>query len=109
MMKESEIQKEILGYLQSRGYFAWKNHVGPIKMGHGFNVKNPRKGSPDIEALKGGRFYGIEVKEPKRGVVSADQKAWLRRIKEHGGIPIITTGLEDLITQLEDLKNKGDY
>ena len=109
MTKESEIQKEIIGYLQARGFFAWNNHTkGYIGKG-GVRAKNPRKGSPDIEAVKNGVFYGIEVKDPKRGVVSPEQKAWLRKLKEHGAIPIITTGLEDLIRQIEDLKNKGDY
>lgn len=99
-MTEAEIQSDILAYLRLRGYFCWNNETkGAIGRG-GVRVKNPRKGSPDIEALKNGTYYGIEVKKPKGGRVSEDQKAWLQKITDHGGVAIVTTSLEDLIIRL---------
>jgi Holliday junction resolvase len=99
---EKHVQREILNYLQANGYMAWKNHLGGIRMGGGrTTVKNPARGAPDVFAVKGGRFYGIEVKKPG-GKVAAHQMEWLQRLRSHGGFAVIAESLEDCIRGIED-------
>lgn len=104
-MKESEIQKQCLVYLHDNDYFAWKNHMQGMKVG-GAKVKNPAAGSPDIMAIKDGKFYAIEVKTPI-GKVSPHQYEWLNKAHQHGAIAMVVRSLEDLVTCLD--KMPDDY
>jgi hypothetical protein len=103
---ESAIQTEILNYLKKSGYFAWKNHTQGVRYSKG-RGSNPNKGQPDLMAISQGLFYGIEVKKPG-GSFSLDQYRWIEKLKEHGGIGIVTDSLEDCIKQImtERRKNK---
>jgi hypothetical protein len=101
-MTEQQIQKQCLNWLQSNGFFAWKNHVGPIFVGNSKKmIPNPAKGSPDILAVKEGIFYGIEVK--KRGNrLSPHQRDWHEKAQRIGGaVCLVVYSQQDLIDQIE--------
>ena len=59
-------------------------------------VKNPAAGSADIFAIKGDRFYCIEVKTP-RGKLSPHQKSWLQKAHNPGAISMVVTSLADMM------------
>lgn len=103
-MKEQEIQKQCLTYLVASGYFAWKNHMGGMKVG-GAKVKNPAAGSPDLMAIKDGKFYAIEVKTAT-GKVSEHQYKWLMKAHQHGAIAMVVRSLDDLITCLDKMPDQ---
>ncbi len=99
-MTETEIQKEILTYLQRTGWMAWKNHVGSVKV-RGGRTTNQKKGSPDIEAIKNGLFLGVEVKTGT-GHIQQVQVDWLENIVKHGGMALVVHSLETAIIGLGD-------
>ena len=104
-MQEKTIQTEILNYLNSNGYFAWKNHLGGIRRSGQATVKNPNRGAPDIMAIRDGLFFGIEVKK-SGGVIAMHQYQWLEKLRIHGGNSIIADSLESCIEGIENSKKK---
>jgi hypothetical protein len=94
-VKESDIQKERLGYLQENGFMAWKNAVGGMRVGKGKVARSRNAGSPDIFAIKGGVFYGFEVKKPG-GKVEDHQVIWMMTAKAHGAKCFVVYSLDDL-------------
>lgn len=98
-IKEKDIQRAILEYLQIKGYFCWRNNSGAMS---GFH--NGKKwfmhfgavGSGDILGMtKEGRFFSIEVKQPGRYPTPA-QKEWIARVVENGGISFVARSLDDV-------------
>ncbi len=71
----------------------------------GRTVKNPAAGSPDILAIKNGKFYCIEVKTPK-GKLADNQYIWLKKAHDHGAIAMVVKSLDDLIYCLHTTPNK---
>jgi len=96
MQTEQQIQKLCLTWLQCNGFFAWKNHVGPIQVGAGRKIKNPAKGSPDIIAIKDGKFFGFEIKKPGKKM-SADQITWAKEARQYGAVVLCVSSLQELI------------
>lgn len=92
---ESQIQKEILEALQSRGLFCWRNNTGRrggVAYGH--------KGSPDIIGmLPCGRFFGVEVKKPG-GTQSQHQRAFEKICHVMGGLYILADSLAQVLEAL---------
>ncbi len=83
-MRESAIQKKILGYLNS--------------LEECWNVKTiatNKPGTPDILCCYQGQFIAIEVKA-KDGKVSALQKFQIKQLKKAGAITIIAYSLQDI-------------
>lgn len=102
--RETPIQTSILENLQWRGVFAWRNQKGVIPIRQGGKIVAVRKskeedntnGMPDIIAIIGGRFIGIEVKT-ETGTQSKDQIEWQRRCGKAGGIYIVARSWEDVV------------
>lgn len=94
---ESDIQRNILSYLATRGIVAWRTNAGYIKR----NVKLAPSGTPDIIGyLPNGRLLGIEVKRPK-GKVSDSQQAWLDRAEQAGCAVMVARSVEEVVRQME--------
>ena len=101
--KESEIQKSIIDLLKSKRFVVFKHRsVGiwkretesyiPLSAGE--------KGISDIIACSPkGIFWAIEVKKPG-GRVSADQIAFLNRVRANNGIGILAYSIDDVIERL---------
>lgn len=95
MAEEAIIQQEILDYLLRTGWMAWNNSTTGMMM-KGRRVKNKKKGSPDIEALKQGRYLACEVKGPNARV-QPHQLVWLENVANHGGLAIVVNSLDDVV------------
>lgn len=91
---EADILKSIMEYLTaSPGVLAWRqNNTGKMPGGRFASVK---KGVPDINAIKGGRYYGIEVKK-KDGRVSPEQAEFGIQCVKSGGEYIVARSIEDV-------------
>ncbi len=101
-VKESQIQKAILEYLQLRRIYCWKNHSTGIfnAKGGGF-IPTGKPGISDILGiLKGGRFLAIEVKKPG-GKLSDYQVEFIDDINERGGLAFVAYSIDDVITKLK--------
>ena len=84
MASEATIQKQILNWLKSEGFWA-------VKI-----MQCNKNGTPDILACIDGRFFGIEVKfTGKIRNVSKIQQFQLDQIAVSGGSAFATDSLQD--------------
>ncbi len=89
-LKESDIKRQIQKYLKLRGIFNWNQWQGQFSV----------PGVPDvIGILKGGRILGIEIKRPG-GKIRDEQKAFIDRINEEGGLAFVAYSVDDVIRHL---------
>lgn len=116
---EKKIQNEILGFLRTIGVMCWtQNNVGVFdptkKIFRKNNGPYHLKGISDILGIIPyyyqdsndnhspkclGRFLAIEVKS-ETGVISPEQRIFIAKINEEGGIAFATRSLENCISQL---------
>jgi hypothetical protein len=88
-LKESDVQRHILSYLQIRGALAWPTH-GP-------RSKPLVPGIPDIIGVdREGRMIAIEVKAAD-GVVSLRQEDFHRELFRRGVRVIVARSLDDVV------------
>ena len=104
---ESEIQSQILQYLQLLNCVVKRNNTGAVNRG-GRLVRYGEPGSPDIEVVSppDGRYIGLEVKRP-RGRLSAIQKQYQQRIREVGGVYEKVTSVDDVKKVMEGLYRRS--
>lgn len=103
MIKESDIEKSILEYLELRHIFAWKARTVGIwdaKIKAFRKNKGYMKGVADILGIYKGKPLAIEVKTQK-GYPSEDQKYFLNKFREEGGIAFIARSIEDVDDSLK--------
>ena len=95
---EKEIQKQCLNWLlREAKVFAWRNQsTGLFDRERGFFRTAPKRGAPDIIAIRDGKFIGIEVKRPKSGRMSEDQENFKASVEHAGGIYWIIHSVEEL-------------
>ncbi len=94
MRLESQIQKEIVDYLQSKGYFVWKNLTEGMRTSGRGRAKNPNAGMPDLCAVKNGITHYIEIKT-QTGRLSENQLKWHSRAYTVGVIVHIFSSVTD--------------
>ena len=104
MRKESEIQKEILNYLEFHpDFFAFRHNVYKPQMRKKFRASKSDSGIADIICCyRGGKYVEIEVKT-KLGKQSENQKEHEKKIELLGGRYFLISNileLEEMITQL---------
>lgn len=93
---EQEVQKAIIDYLQYHRVFCWKqNNTGVYKHSTGRYIPSGKKGLPDIVAVVGGKFVGIECKR-KGGVQTESQKLFQTQLERAGGLYILARSIEDV-------------
>lgn len=97
MSSEAELQRQILDLLRLYGVFAYRQNTG--RRG---GVSYGKKGAPDIVAVIGGRYVGIEVKAPD-GVVSPDQFLFAEQLEKAGGLYLIARDFVQIRDELENL------
>ncbi len=108
--KESEIQKEIINFLQileNRGilYFIRCNvFQGKIKRANGSDgfLRQAKVGAPDIIICAAGKFIGFEVKTVN-GKQTEFQKLAEEKIKRTRGAYFIVSSVNDVIFHLQRL------
>lgn len=96
-MKEIELQRAAVKYLQSLGYLVWRMYLGPVLYG-GSNKRrpNPNKGMPDVMGVTNdNRPFAIEFKSEK-GSLSEAQEMWLTKLRCHGYICLVARDLESV-------------
>lgn len=98
-MKESDIQRTIIDYLNVKKIFHFRNNSGALPTLHGGFIRFGAVGSPDIIAVVKGTFVGIEVKN-KTGKQSPAQKDFQERLEAAGGRYILAKQLEDVSSVL---------
>ena len=109
-VRESDIQKAILEYLNWHGYDHWRSYIGPVvrgseKAGYRYS-KNPMAGYPDITGFLRNnprQMFCCEVKA-QNGVLSDKQKAWLELLKIHGIPTIVPRSLDQFVANLRSLE-----
>jgi len=103
--KESDTQKAIIDYLDSRGILNWRVNLGGVPHTVGGKIiyrKNPMKGMPDICGLYCGLFFGIEVKAKTKQ--SPEQFTWQQKFEQNGAIYILAKSVEDVREALDSLR-----
>jgi hypothetical protein len=92
---ESDLKKTVKGLFKALGIPWYENVQGPIW--------GNRRGRPDMEAIKGGVTYYLELKHYKTGKMSAYQKKERDRIEAAGAPYIVVKSIEDVVKAM-DLK-----
>jgi len=86
-MKESEIQTDIIRYLETHDFLV-------VKL-----IQTNKNGWPDLQAHKNGYTLFIEVKRPL-GILSDLQKYRHRKLEKQGFTVITTSSLNDFKNEL---------
>jgi hypothetical protein len=93
---EGRIKADILRYLERRGFLAWNNPSGAVRIAPDRWVQFGRKGSADIlGCLPDGKFLAIEVKA-QRGRLSQEQQEFLEKVRGYGGVALVARGWREL-------------
>lgn len=93
-MKEQDIQRKIIKYLESVGAYV-------VKV-----VASNKSGTPDILACYRGIFLAIEVKRPETKTnVSELQEYNIKKIKEAGGVAIVSWDLDAVKAVVENINS----
>lgn len=91
-MKEQDIQRKIIKYLESVGAYV-------VKV-----VASNKSGTPDILACYRGIFLAIEVKRPETKTnVSELQEYNIKKIKEAGGVAIVSWDLDAVKATIDNI------
>ena len=104
MTPEKLIEYQIFNFLKIHRVFCWKNEstgvFDPKKKVFRTN-KNPHKikGVSDILGVFEGKPLAIEVKSYS-GTVRKEQKEFIKRINEEGGIAFVARSIEDVAEKL---------
>lgn len=99
-VSESDIQKQIIEYLNLKGHYVWRNNTGGtpyIYKGKQRFIHYGKKGSSDILGVaKDGKIIAIEVKRPGNNL-TPEQTWFLGEINGRGGYGIFAYSLDDVI------------
>ena len=96
---EKDTQKAILQYLEAKKVFHWRNNSGAIQSeykGKSRFMRYGYSGSPDIIAVVGGRFIGIEVKDIK-GKMNPNQEIFKENLEKAGGLYLLAKSIDDVM------------
>jgi penicillin-binding protein-related factor A (putative recombinase) len=115
---EKQIESSILDYLNTLvGCFAFKINTGGIfdpstRRMRTITNKHQHKGTSDIIGVYKGRFFAIEVKRPKtdyntKTYPSKDQKIFIQRVIDNGGVSGIARSIDDVIVLLKVFENEN--
>jgi hypothetical protein len=101
-VKEQDIQRQILDWLELNHIFHWRSNTGAFAgeyKGKKRFVRFGKKGTPDIFAVYDGEIFGIEVKGPN-GELSEEQKEWRNEFWHAGGYYVVARCLEDVTCEI---------
>lgn len=104
-MTENDIVRACLDIFQTFKVMAWRNNTGSMTKtykGKTHFVRFGEPGSPDIIAVYGGQFIGVECKKPG-GKQSPSQKEFQAKLEDAGGTYLLVDNPDILISYLKDL------
>lgn len=103
-VREADVQRAILDYLELRHIFHYRNNSGAFVMPE--TATHARRffragvvGAPDIVCVVNGKYVGIEVKGTG-GVQSDHQKQFQEELEAAGGRYILARSLDEVVQQL---------
>lgn len=103
ILKETDIQRQILDYLSQVGIFTRRNNSGAVKRGSTW-VRYGHPGSPDIEGiLPDGKYLGIETKTDI-GKLSTVQESFHMMVGSMNGVIFVARNLQNVIDKLIELR-----
>ncbi len=99
MKLETALVKAAVEFLRFKGFVCWRQNVGAVSAMHNGKTRFIRFGVPGVSDIIGcspeGRFLAAEAKVGKNKP-SAAQEAFLRDVREAGGIAVVFWNLDDL-------------
>jgi len=100
LTSEGRVKADVLCYLKRRGFFAWNNPTGCVRVAPDRFIRFGKVGSSDIiGVLPDGRFLAVETKTPK-GKPTPEQTAFLEKVRGLGGVAILARSFQELDTAL---------
>lgn len=98
-MKETQLVRQIIDYLNYRGHLVDRTNSGMLRGEHNgkqWAVKLGRAGTADITGIsKDGRFLAVECKIGRNKPTEL-QNAYLEEIRKRGGIAVVAYSLDDV-------------
>lgn len=99
-MKETQLVKQIIDYLNYRGHFVQRTNSGSLRFhdanGRSNFIKLAHAGTADITGCsRNGKFLAIECKIGKNKTTDL-QNAYLEEIRKRGGIAVVAYSLDDV-------------
>ena len=102
VVPESMVLAQCMQYLYLKKIFAWRNNTGAAKTEDGRYVRFGLPGASDIIGIMPDvRFLAVECKRSDGGRLSPQQKVFLDKIKEAGGVAVVAASLDDLREAIE--------
>jgi len=102
--EEQKLVKACMDYLRYKGFLVLRNNSGRIFINDNGKVRAIRAGmagSSDIIACSpDGRFFAIECKS-KKGRLTENQKKFLQKVLELGGVALVVRNIDELIGYCE--------
>jgi tricorn protease-like protein len=102
--EEQKLVKACMDYLRCKGFLVLRNNSGRIFINDNGKIRAIRAGmagSSDIIACSpDGRFFAIECKS-KKGRLTENQKEFLRKVSELGGVALVVRNIDELIGYCE--------
>jgi hypothetical protein len=104
---EKDIQNEICEWLDTNGFFFWRNNNVPVfqrdKYGARFRrlPKYTPRGLPDIFIVNLGRLIALEVKVPEYWKFTDDQQNIKDKLIQNGAHYHLVTSLDEVKTILQ--------
>lgn len=104
-VKETDIQRACMEYLQAQGIFCWRSNQIPVPLkGGGFRRFAGMKGVSDIlGCLPGGRFLACEIKKPGK-YMTPEQREFQETIAGLGGVALCVRSVEELAEDMKSLQ-----
>jgi hypothetical protein len=103
-MKEADILKAILQWLELNRYCHWRNYVGPILRGsRKVRSPNPMAGLPDIMGVlknRRGILFGVEVKT-KTGTIGIKQHRWINTLDNAGAVCFVARSFDEFLARIK--------
>jgi len=102
--EEQKLVKACMDYLRYKGFLVLRNNSGRIFINDNGKIRAIRAGmagSSDIIACSSdGRFFAIECKS-KKGRLTENQKKFLQKVLELGGVALVVKNIDELIGYCE--------
>lgn len=92
MKSEKFVTKECIKFLKEKGFICIRIN----------QLAGSTPGVSDYVCCYLGKFYAIEFKKEKNGILSVNQKLFKKKIEQAGGIYLIINSVETLKKELND-------
>lgn len=102
IIKEKDLQRQVLDYLSLRHIFNYRNNSGAMVSEYKGKKRFMRfgaTGSPDIVMVMDGIYIGVEVKGTN-GKQSDGQKVFQEELEKAGGMYLLVHSMEEFLDKI---------